>query len=148
MFERVPSLCCHKATGQAVVRIDGKDFGARARLGSLRWRHSSRIILLRYLPDSKGILTAAEDGSIRIWDMQADKVVRHFKTLAEKPVNPLTSAAISPDGKVLAIGTRDNLLSFWDLATGIKQRQVRTGTVRGILSHVLPRRQESGLLQQ
>ena len=43
--------------------------GAVARLGTIRWRAGSTIMLSSFLPDGKSLLTVSQDSIAIIWDL-------------------------------------------------------------------------------
>jgi len=117
--------------------------GAVQRLGSLRWRHGDPITFLAYPPDGKTLLTAGQDAVLRLWDRDTGAEIRRFVP----PANPkakgaprsstylqgLTRAALSKDGKLLAVSPRDDLIQLWDVQTGTALRQIK-GPVNGAIS--------------
>jgi RNA polymerase sigma factor (sigma-70 family) len=58
---------------------------ALMRLGTNRLRHSSVVTYVAFLPDGKSLLTASEDGAIRLWDLESGKEIRRFEMRAEGP---------------------------------------------------------------
>src|SRR5262249_45711742 len=69
-----------------------------------------------FSPDSKTLVTAGQDHTIRKWDMAAGKELRRWDA------SWITSLAFSPDGKVLASGSTDKTIRLWDPATGKELR--------------------------
>src|SRR5262249_34706869 len=130
--------------------------GARARLGTERWRHSDTIAFVAFLPDGKQVVTASNDGSIRLWDRDTGKVIRRFDRPARSSTKPLPGndqvqqmrmarlallnilhggtrgfhAAVAPDGKTLAALLENNTVQMWDVATG-QPRQPIAGPPTG-----------------
>ncbi|HKI32920.1 MAG TPA: PQQ-binding-like beta-propeller repeat protein [Gemmataceae bacterium] len=88
--------------------------GARARLGTLRFRTGAPIVTAALSPDGKLIAVAETDWSVRLLDAATGKHVRLLKIL-EAPVCSLT---FSPDGKVLAVVEDAQHIQLWDTATG------------------------------
>jgi RNA polymerase sigma factor (sigma-70 family) len=87
--------------------------GAVARLGTLRFRHSEAITRIAIGTDGTSILSAAGK-AVYVWDLATGKERRHF----EGHKAPVTSFAISGDGKLLASGCQDGTIHLWDAATG------------------------------
>src|SRR5262249_25587331 len=52
--------------------------GALARLGTVRLRHGHTVNDVYFMPDGKSLLTVAEDGTVRLWDL-AGRELRRFK---------------------------------------------------------------------
>jgi WD40 repeat protein len=88
--------------------------GARARLGTLRFRTTARIRDAELSPDGKLIAVAALDGSIRFLDAATGKQVRLLTVLINSYAQSLS---FSPDGKVLAVVDRSRI-QLWDTTTG------------------------------
>jgi WD40 repeat protein len=97
---------------------DALPTGAFARLGTVRFRHSSRAGPLAYSADGKTLVSAGRN--IRIWDVATGKQVRHISC----PHLTVFSVAISPDGRLIAeIGTTptggaDDVVHLRDAASG------------------------------
>jgi WD40 repeat protein len=113
--------------------------GALARMGSLRWRHGTAVSYLAFTPDGKAVLTASQDGIIRLWDRDTGKEIRRFQAPPQKlqPINlrpPLAyysyggtvpGVAMSQDGKVLAIVLGNNAVQLWNVETGKEIQQLK-----------------------
>jgi hypothetical protein len=95
--------------------------------------HKGPVYAVAYSPDGKTVVTGSgtltsdfcyrtsctttvfADNAVRIWRMtdgQLDKV------LALNQPHEVTAVAFSPDGSVVASGTADGSIRFWDVATG------------------------------
>lgn len=84
-------------------------------------REATRVLVT---PNGQQLITAGEDGIIRIWDLAAG-----LQTGSFSPVQTITghnsailAIAISSDGKTLASGGWDGSVKLWDLATGSLQQ--------------------------
>jgi RNA polymerase sigma factor (sigma-70 family) len=87
--------------------------GALARLGTLRLRHKEGCTCVTFTLDGRQLITAADDGSVRFWDLDGGREMLTLRA-AEHRVSGL---ALSPDGKVLA--TADgNVVRLWDAKIG------------------------------
>jgi WD40 repeat protein len=68
---------------------------------------------LRFSPDGQQLVTAARDGSAKIWDV-ATQQLRH---VLNHPAGVL-SLAVSRDGRWIATGSEDGTVQIWDAGTG------------------------------
>jgi WD40 repeat protein len=81
---------------------------------SSRFKASERepLVLLRFLPDGKHVVTAAGSGALRIWDWASG---HEEASLTDR--SPFVAVTFSPDGRTMLAGHQDGCVSFWDLAT-------------------------------
>jgi RNA polymerase sigma factor (sigma-70 family) len=125
--------------------------GALARMGTTQLRHGDVVCFAAYTPDGKGLMTAARDGTVRLWDLGTHKELRRFdlgsarrgsvpepsngglleeleqQTWAERARSSL--ATLSPDGKVVAASC-GGVVCLWEAATGRELRRLTTGQQR------------------
>jgi WD40 repeat protein len=95
---------------QADLYGDPLPKGASARLGTVRWRHGNVILFAAFLPDGKHVVSASDDGSVRVWEFPSGKEIRRIIASPLKEAGAalgsvrgyLTAAALSPDGKTIA----------------------------------------------
>src|SRR5688572_5285918 len=52
--------------------------GALARMGTVRWRHGDNVTFVAFTKDAKGVVTASQDGVVRLWDRDTGKEIRRF----------------------------------------------------------------------
>jgi WD40 repeat protein len=79
--------------------------------------YSASVSQVIFAPDGKHLITvgSAEGGSdVRVWDPSTGRMLR---TLSAKDHYPM-SAAVSPDGKLLASGGWEGRIVFWSLPAG------------------------------
>jgi WD40 repeat protein len=95
--------------------------GAIARLGTVRWRHGDGASFVSFLPGGKEVLSVGRDDFVRFWDAATGKEVRQFRIGPEnRGGNPVAAAgaALSNDGKVLAVSTPANQVRVYETASG------------------------------
>lgn len=112
----------------------------QARLGTLRWRHGANVFFVAYANSDKELLTVSQDGVVHIWEVGSGKELRKFGKAAPNPngnpfappapgaaagrmmaplqLNALNGVAATNDRKILALGTSDSTITFWNVAEG------------------------------
>jgi WD40 repeat protein len=75
--------------------------------------HTGAIYDVAFAPDGRRLVTAALDGTARIWDAGTGESQAVLKEANEGQSFRCISAAWSPDGKTVAIGSSDQYLRLW-----------------------------------
>lgn len=111
----VPSLEQPPASPQGGVDFHGDPLppGARARLGSLRWRTAGEIGQFAMAADGKTIAVASGDDAVSIFEAATGRLV-HRLAAATSGLHP--GVAFTPDGKVLA-APQQSQVRRWDTAS-------------------------------
>lgn len=100
----------------------------RERLG-VPEAHEGAVSIVRYLPGGQMLLSASDDGTIRMWDLASGRQQRLIQE-----AGPIRSFAISPEGKTIATAVTAPAegVSLWDLATGRRRHDwPEHGTILG-----------------
>jgi serine/threonine protein kinase len=77
--------------------------------------HTGTVWTALFAPDGRRILTAAEDKSVRLWDLESCREIRRFGGLS--PRSLVRCAAFTLDGQRLATGGDDRLVRLWNVQT-------------------------------
>ena len=64
---------------------------------------------LAYSPSGERLVTGGDDGTVRIWDANSGKELRHFANGSKG----VTAIAATPDGKQIVTGGSDGVLRVW-----------------------------------
>ncbi|HEY7308498.1 MAG TPA: sigma-70 family RNA polymerase sigma factor [Gemmataceae bacterium] len=91
--------------------------GAIARLGTVRFRHEDGIFQLAVSPDGR-TLAAAAGKSVALWDSQTGRLTGRVAF-----THDMHCVAFTPDGKSVAVGTRDCIVRLVDPASGKELRR-------------------------
>ena len=86
---------------------------------------------VEFSKDSSQLITAGQDGAIRIWDVETGKLLRVLMAHDGE----VRTLAWSPDQKTLASGSSDKTIRLWDIIAG-KVTSVLRGSTASI-SHVV-----------
>ncbi|MCA9228571.1 MAG: hypothetical protein KDA47_23305, partial [Planctomycetales bacterium] len=73
--------------------------------------HAGRVLAMASAGDGQALLTASDDGTVRLWDMRTKQAVAEFPTQRQS----VTTVAISSDVRYLAAGDQAGMLRVWDL---------------------------------
>jgi WD40 repeat protein len=73
--------------------------------------HKQQVRAVGFLPGGGAVLTAAMDGTVRIWDANTGTEQRAFNW----GIGKVRVAAVSPDGTMCAAGSDDGRLVVWDV---------------------------------
>ena len=65
-----------------------------------------------YLPGERTALSASDDGTLRLWDIESGKELHKF----EGHAGAIHSLAVSTDGRKALTGGEDGTVRLWDLA--------------------------------
>ena len=75
---------------------------------------------IAYLPNRKTLITAGDDGFLRVWDIGAARELRQWKGHD----GAITHMALSQDGATLATAGQDNTVRIWDVAKGTELTKI------------------------
>jgi WD40 repeat protein len=91
-----------------------------------------------FSPDGKTLVTAGEDGTVRLWDVSGPE------PKAKLPVrghdDEVRTVTVSPDGKSLATSSHDGTLCLWELGGQQPKRRVTFSTESGYATSPWPSR--------
>jgi WD40 repeat protein len=76
--------------------------------------HASPVRGVAVAPDGKRAVSAARDGTLKVWDLETGACLRAL----EGHTAPVGGVAMTPDGKRAVSASRDRTLKVWDLETG------------------------------
>ena len=89
--------------------------GAKARLGTVRFRHGSAIYRLAASADGKRLATIGFDRQLRLWNAEDGREVRAMPMIQ---FGSTWSLAFSPDSRTLLAADGSNTIHLWNAATG------------------------------
>ncbi|MEG3918101.1 WD40 repeat domain-containing protein [Microcoleus sp. T3_A4] len=85
-----------------------------SRLQRIFTGHRSSINVIALTPDGKQIVSGADDGILKVWDLATGKELRSLSGHG----NAVTAIIVTPDGKQVISGSKDGTLTVWNLARG------------------------------
>jgi WD40 repeat protein len=100
------------------------------RLKQIAEAHKGPVRGLAFVPDTKELISAGEDGKLIVWDVTTGKEARRYDT----PRGAITSLAITRDGKYVAAGVKEGNVHIWPVAEPKPSRVLpgELGVVRGV----------------
>lgn len=88
--------------------------------------HADGVKSVAISPDGKILISASEDGKIKIWNLKTGECLL---TLGGHPFG-VKNVAVSPDGEFFATGGGDGTIKIWSLKNGQLLRTLVTGYSR------------------
>jgi WD40 repeat protein len=82
--------------------------------------HSGTVQALAFSPDDKWLASAAQDATIKLWDLASGRLLR---TLTGHSTTVL-SVDVSSDGRLVASAADDGTIRIWEAATGKMLRSI------------------------
>src|SRR5262245_49375148 len=92
---------------------------ALERLGTVQWRHGSRILCLAYSPNGRILAAGGGDDPIRLWDTDTGLELRNC------PEPWVNAIGWSPRGSVLVTGGAFKTIRLWAAANGKELTQIK-----------------------
>ena len=89
------------------VRLSGNEI--RTLVG-----HSGEVTACAVLPDGRRALSASEDRTLRLWDLETGRTLATLEGHSGR----VTACAVLPDGRRALSASLDRTLRLWDLETG------------------------------
>lgn len=78
------------------------------------FQHPSPVTTAQFSPDDQWVATGAEDGMLRLWDVNSGRLVKEIQA-HESTVNDV---AFSPDGKLVVTAGVGNSAKAWNVESG------------------------------
>ena len=78
---------------------------------------------LRFTSDGRRLLSAGDDGTLRLWSVETGDEIRRF----EGHVGWVLSVDLSPDGRTVLSGGEDGTIRLWDFDSSQQQDRVDVG---------------------
>jgi WD40 repeat protein len=113
-------LSTGREAGEAVCVVWNAATGRQERL--LRG-HADVIHSVAIAPDSRRALTASNDGTVRLWDIETGAELQRFESPGHVP-----SVAWSADGNRALLGTYEGIVILWDVTNWTELRRFDHGT--------------------
>jgi WD40 repeat protein len=98
--------------------------GAQARIGSIRWQQTSYLVYLGAEPGGNTLIAVGQDGACSRMDANTGKELRRFGEAVD-----VTCAALSANGRILALAGLDETIRLWNVSEGKVVQQLAVGGV-------------------
>lgn len=127
------------ASGSLDASVRLWDVRQRRAVGPPLLSHSGEVDGVVFSPDGATLAAATADGAIALWDVRPRRSVSHIVNAAVDWVHQgdfisdrathmdsVNSLAYSPHGAILAVGTTDGHIEFWDMRRGRERSAMPT----------------------
>jgi WD40 repeat protein len=91
-----------------------------------------RVRAIRYGADDETVVTVGSDGAMRSWDASTGRPIGGPRHLADEAF--FSDAAISPDGRLVAVSKNDQSTTLFDAVSGDQVGEPFTGEGRGTMT--------------
>ena len=109
----------------AAANSNGQVLVQRATEGCTLIGHSSGAVGgIAFTPDNSKIVTASDDGTMRLWNLSNCKEIHRF----DGDGTSFESVSVTNDGRYAIAGNIDGKLYLWDLQTGDKVNEILAET--------------------
>jgi WD40 repeat protein len=95
----------------------------QAQTAPVRLAHDKPVYAVAFTPDGRTLLSASDDGFVRLWDTASHREVRRWQAHH----GGVLAMTLTADGKTIATGGRDGVVRFWDSGTGKETAQFTGG---------------------
>jgi WD40 repeat protein len=75
------------------------------------------VTTLAFNPEGTQIVSGAQDGTVRVWDLNTQKGIDLLRTVPATISRRITSVAFSDDGSLIVSGGADGAVRLWDAHT-------------------------------
>jgi WD40 repeat protein len=90
--------------------------------------HSATVTYLRFLPPGDRLLSASQDGTARIWDLDGQPILA-----MDGHLGSVTGVDATPDGNTIATASVDGVARIWDAGSGrLLAQLVTTSQLNGV----------------
>ncbi len=89
---------------------------------------TAAVNAIAFSPTQRRLASTGDDGFVRLWDPATGEplgqpISAHAKSIYGHNAKAIHCLAFSPDGRILATGSRDKSVRFWDMASGATSGQ-------------------------
>lgn len=89
--------------------------------------HDTTITAMTVTPDEKYLITAGQDNSLKLWEIDTKKLVKVFENLD----TPIFGVTVTPDNKTLITVDACVNLVYWDLESRKMVKKITVNSLRG-----------------
>ena len=95
--------------------------------------HVGSVSMLEWIPKSRRLVTAGQDGMIKIWQADNETLMNSLG----RQTSPIICATLSRDGSVLASCSSDGIIRFWNAEVNWTSNLLRIDANDSVTQHTL-----------